>query len=853
MRRVRSRSLLQPVSLLSVGPVCLAGVLAALGLTAAPAVAQDCPNAAIRAQQGPVVEALPDCMALEMVSPPQKYVQNAFSPSISIDGERVSFVSRGAMGDTTGVVGLLTGDLYIASRGAAGWSTDGVSPPAVADGNLVYTYDGPNLPVRSLTPDFSRWVTFAATQGQYVDGVARYFQDGLDGSFSPVSPLLVPVDGSHAGMPNSNVASNMLQAVSGDHERVYFAPGDRSTAFLAGDPSPDPTVFGGDPNVYVAEHDEAGEPSISLLARDGTGTVWGARCGSRVGGVVRGTGSATNGRDQGAVSQGGDRVYFSTRPAQSGSGACDTFANSLRIMRRVETPSGLEISELFASECDRVAPACSAVDGSDLYQGASVDGTKVYFTSTRQLADSDLDAGFAGLGCSTFFGSPGCDLYLYDSQRPAGDRLMQVSAGDAGSPTPGDGAGVLDGIAAVSADGSHAYFVAQGVLTSEPNSQGQTAGAFQSNLYSFTYDEANPDGRIAFIGAVGGFENLTGAVGTFKGVAWPVPVRSDSASGGAGDGHVLVFQSSASLTADDTDGGRRDLFRYDSETGELVRLSRAAPGGSDNGAFDIDSMAVVNPARVGTSYGEFGRWTSDDGQTVALTTAEALIASDTNGTVDTYVVRDEVPYLLPGTRASSFGGEIAPAVSTDGNVIAYTSVAALLGSDGDTVTDIYAARVDGGFEEQSVMACDPLGGDCQGPGANTLDGTSKTDSGGGNASPGGRGRIALAGLSAAQRRALAAGRRTRLRVRVTGSGEVRVVGVASISRRWRRVIAPSLRAVDAGMVEVPIRLTARGRAALRNKRKLTIRLTVRFSNAKRPVTRVVSLERPAKSNRGGRR
>ena len=60
----------------------------------------------------------------------------------------------------------------------------------------------------------------------------------------------------------------------------------------------------------------------------------------------------------------------------------------------METPSGAQIEELFSSECSRVSPACKGegeANGDDLYQGASADGTKLYFTTNRQLANSDLD------------------------------------------------------------------------------------------------------------------------------------------------------------------------------------------------------------------------------------------------------------------------------------------------------------------------------------------------------------------------------------------------------------------------------------------------------------------------------
>ncbi len=67
----------------------------------------------------------------------------------------------------------------------------------------------------------------------------------------------------------------------------------------------------------------------------------------------------------------------------------------------------------------------------------------------------------------------------------------------AGSATPH-----VQGVARISQDGSHVYFVAQGVLTGTPNSQGQTAQAGEENLYVFERDAAFPNGRTPFVATV---------------------------------------------------------------------------------------------------------------------------------------------------------------------------------------------------------------------------------------------------------------------------------------------------------------------------------------------------------------
>jgi hypothetical protein len=86
--------------------------------TTAAAPADSCPNSSFRNSQVLGAILLPDCMALEMVSPPQKAGQPAHSPVVSAEGERVLFVSGAPLAETPGVVSPL-GDPYVASRGAA--------------------------------------------------------------------------------------------------------------------------------------------------------------------------------------------------------------------------------------------------------------------------------------------------------------------------------------------------------------------------------------------------------------------------------------------------------------------------------------------------------------------------------------------------------------------------------------------------------------------------------------------------------------------------------------------------------------------------------------------------------------
>ena len=690
--------------------------------TAGAAPQDTCPNAARRSEQGIGTLLLPACMALEMVSPPGKAGSPAATPNVSATGSRVTFVSRAVLGENPG--GLLTagGATYVASRGSSGWASQSTVP----DRGFYKEWEQERF--RSFTPDFSRWFGMGATRPQLQQGIGQAFEAGLGGFFSLLSQALEPL--SFQGASNFVVGKAQFQGASADHSHLYFRAGERASYF-SGDPNLTLSGTGAEPaNVYLARYGAGGQPVLELLSRDRMGKVWGGNCGARLGGIGSAvSGSAPNGeRNQGAVSPDGSRTYFSARAAQSQSGvvACNE-SNKLRILERLETPSGPQIFPLFSSECSRAAPeVCSSADGDDLYQGASVDGSRVYFTTNRQLASSDLDG--SGTGCSVLVAIAGCDLYLYDRTRPAGERLVQVSAGEEvpGEHEVGKEAKVYNGITAISGDGSHVYFVAAGVLTHSSNSQGATAQAGRPNLYVWDADSED----TAFVGTLRPFagptnpgdaivssdggRGLWGGQGTWRNNAYPVPATGqENGVEVGGDGHILVFESRAELTGADRDGSHLDVYRYDAGAPSSLQCLSCAPGSSasrpDEAPFDVDDRGEEFPP--GTDFAEVRRWVSEDGEEVGFMTPQALLPGDADGAKDAYLWRQGALARLPG---APFGGAKAiarddgPFLSHDGSTVAFATSTPLLPSDGDSTGDVYVARVDGGYPNPlAPNPCEP--------------------------------------------------------------------------------------------------------------------------------------------------
>jgi Tol biopolymer transport system component len=144
----------------------------------------------------------------------------------------------------------------------------------------------------------------------------------------------------------------------------------------------------------------------------------------------------------------------------------------------------------------------------------------------------------------------------------------------------------------------------------------------------------------------------------------------------SGDGRFVAFYSDASnLVAGDTNRAR-DVFVHDRQTGETTRVSLGPGGAEANG----DSFA---PAISG------------DGRYVVFSSsASNLVPGDTNRANDIFL-RDRVANTTARISigvggAEPNGGSYTPAISANGNVVAYTSDATnLVSSDVNGVRDVF--------------------------------------------------------------------------------------------------------------------------------------------------------------------
>ncbi len=607
---------------------------------------------------------LPDGRAYEMVTPPAKnaaLIAAAFEgdpPQFAEDGSR--FVSMSiqcfASSGSCNAARQKEGEPYAFTRTPSGWVTTPLAPAA--------SRFAENTPF-----------AFSANTGLALFSVPTppageddWYLRELDGSFVDIGPATSPSLGVHG----VEYTGSGVDLETSDFSHVVY---EASPVW--------PSLDGGSNASSVYEYVGTGNAQPVLVGVSGGSgsTSLISRCGTHV--------------HYGALSEDGGTVYFTAVRCGTGTGAnLGVAVPANQLYARIDQSRTVHISAPEPA-CDAACHAAPASDGA--FEGASADGSRVFFTDTQQLTDGageDVTSGDTaeeGQGCSRTVGRGGCNLYLYDLTAAEGDRLIDVSAGDSSGLGPR-----VQGVLGVSSDGSHVYFVAKGVLTAAPNSQGQGAEVGADNLYVYERDASYPEGRMAFIAVLPEAD---------KGVdRW---MESPHFANVTPDGRFLVFESEGHLTVDDT-ASTTQIFRYDAQTGELVRISIGEHGFDDNGNEGTGNATIVSAGRSLPAPDPM-RWDptmSDDGEYVFFEspvglTAQALDDVPISGggfAVNVYEYHDGQVFLISDGRDTSTVNSGVSSVqlwgsdATGANVL-FTTADQLVARDTDTQLDFYDARI----------------------------------------------------------------------------------------------------------------------------------------------------------------
>ena len=491
---------------------------------------------------------LPDGRRYEMVSPPRKngallgdVSQYGLPAGIAADGDTVITESiqcfAGAQSCSAGRGGEV-GTPYEFSRGAAGWQATALVPPA----NQL---------------EGSRPGGYSAGEG--------------DALFSAPAPGAEKQPAIYVRTPSGAFADVGPAAPAGAGVEASMVDVYQSAGFAA-DPADGITVWSGLDSWNFAPQPNAGNTLFEYHGVDNTQpslvAVSGGEGSTSLISACESNPGWRKGIAPGAVSKDGRIVFFEAQQCEQGG----TEAN-----KDVEVPVGtlyarvddaepsaetVDISEPAANAaCSE--PECLANTGSEhhsqfregVFKGASEDGSRVFFMSAQQLTNAGSQ-------------DKGANLYEYVLAGAAGRKLVDVSEAEGGGQVAGGPR--VEGVTAVSADGSRVYYVAGGVLTGEPNSQGQVAVEGANNLYVF--DALT--GTNTFIASLPGSDH----------VDWENPGGPANVTP---DGRYLVFRSRGHLTPDDTSASAAEqIYRYDAGSGAagtLTRISVTNEGFNDDG------------------------------------------------------------------------------------------------------------------------------------------------------------------------------------------------------------------------------------------------------------------------------
>jgi hypothetical protein len=634
---------------------------------------------------------MPDCRAYELVSPPYiggqiPYGESTLStigiPDISANGEHLLSIVFAGFAETGNeeAEGFEYGAIYEFSRTPTGWRAEALDPPSS---------EYPRSQIVFTSADFSRslWKVYIPQHSgevivqPIVNSATLAIREPAGqgkGRFALVGPVAAPghePEGPAAGEPvgtsgASADLSHVLLSVKAIGKQLW--PGD--------------TTQPGGKSLY--EYSGTGEREPTLVGVKNDGPLEGTSYVNEDAELVSQCGTIAGSEEihnaQNAISADGETVYFTALPCSGGPLVKELYA-------RVGGSRTVAISEPSATDC----AACKTTEAAQeaapegaIFQGASEDGTKVFFTTNQELLP----------------GAKGNGLYEYDFDAPAGKRVALLAS-------------EVSAVAAVSNDGARVYFQSTGELTKTPNSNGETAVLGSEDLYSS--DTATLGAAEAGPVFVAGEPN------------GPVDITRD--------GQFAVFESASQLTGPEDTSTVDQLFEYDALTGAVVRVSvgQSSATGYECPAtktieegYDCDgntheyAPTMIPPPSYGGNVppaeATSQQSVSEDG-TVVFASDDALTPGSVAGgpIMNVYEYRAGDVYLIsPGNETTSIPrseGTIRFAgIDESGKDIFFRTASSLVPQDTDTQASFYDAREGGGFPGPiSAPSC--AGETCQGP------------------------------------------------------------------------------------------------------------------------------------------
>ncbi len=597
-----------------------------------------------------------DCRAYEMITPTYSGGAAAILEAVSPDGERVivrssaGFAENEDLEDSEGE----TGSFYMLSRTPGAWTAESLNPPTSLFTRLHYAkFDSTTLNralYKAIPAHGAGEVNLPVGYAGW-DLAVREAAGGA-GRFTLLGPMLAPgyeVGGSDQLFEDY---AYLVVGASADLSRVFFLvraedkqtwPGDKTAA---DDQSlyEYPLAEGKEPRLVGVSNEAqlAGNPNVNDGAR------LESDCGTALDGVS-GAGEAVT-------------VYFTALHVEGCAAA--------------QPP----VDELYARIDGARTVKISGAEPAK-FQGASEDGTKVFFSEAGKLYEYVM----------------------------AEEKAVLLASNIAGT-------------AVVSHDGSKVYFSSPEKLTgeSEPNGNGETAGEVPGEKL-YVYDTVAGQTGLAFV----------------AGEASPLPTTRD--------GSYIVLASARDLIGtNDHSSPVGQLFEYDALTRKVERVSvgqksrtgyecpatKTIEAGYDcDGNTENESDAPEAQHFAPTDTEQFTGFIGDSAQpqgaatdlavaedgVVAFESPLALTPQASPGAANAYEFRAGQVYLVSPAIASVYGFD-NPIVDESGLNIFFGSTEGLVPQDTDagSQASVFDARVEGGFPAPP-LAPSCAGEACQGP------------------------------------------------------------------------------------------------------------------------------------------
>jgi hypothetical protein len=625
--------------------------------------------ASLAYMSGGAVAALPDERGYELVSPAAKNGSDVMAVTsktfAATAGGAVAFASLRGFGD---VRGTTTDAQYLARRtglaGTSGWATHGITPVVRAHTAAALTTFNFSGFEAAFTPDLSRAVYRSWRPPTGVEPVNTgellnlYVLDGL---LTGPGRAKLATDSAMAVPPLPPFFELLLMrpsfdAASADLSHVLF----ESSVGLTAD---------ADPNPFAQKLYEYSGGTVRLVGRipnapdvacdDVNGPACVAASSSQAG-VSGSISFGENAYAAGMMSRDGSRVLFQAPSALDGG----------TIYARED---GTRTVQLNVSE---KRPGTRETPGTAQLWAASADGSRVFFATDEGLVDDDLGAR---------------DLYMYDASAPGESRLTLISRSQTGESHS------VSSVIGASDDGHYVYFVCAGQLVAGESARPAAAGLYVWHDGQLAYVGEFPDTGEAQLNTprTNWFDTHMLRTGRVAPDGRQLLFMTHNSAGFAGRGGFGGYDQDGGCTFD---GGPacRELFVYSADAGRLACAS-CNPSGRTATADALTDPTNGGGAAWVTAH--LSHALSDDGTRVFFSSAEPLVADDTNRTLDAY------EYDVPTGRVHllSSGRDLAPSyfmdASANGDDVFFVTRERLVGWDTDDSYDLYDARVHGGLPE----------------------------------------------------------------------------------------------------------------------------------------------------------